>query len=216
MVARRKVIFFFVGLAILYTLFAWPNATVEEAYSRGFVKCAEWLMGVDRDAVIDGGPPDGVYGTDAIVLLYSEYDQDPQHDVRFLIANRSNGRGLQNEKTSSRHLGYMPAAVFLSLVLATPIHWKRRVFALGVGWALVHVFVAARLAMILLHKFHGEEAYCLFHWERPWSVILNVTYHLTSVVPASIYVVPLIIWITVTFRREDWDSLLSRFQQGER
>ena len=89
-----------------------------------------------------------------------------------------------------------------------------------VGGRVVGVVVgsgvgAARLALIVVRKLHGDETYCLFHWERPWSVMLNVTYHLTSVVPTSIYVVPLIIWITVTFRREDWDMLLSRFQRAE-
>ncbi len=215
MVARKKVIGFFVLLIVLYTLFAWPNPTVESAYSRGFVKCAEFLMRVDRDPPTDGGPPKGVYGTDAIVWLSSEYDKDRERDVRFLTVNRLNGRGVENEVTSSRHVGYMPAAVFLALVLATPVRWKRRVMALILGLVLVHVFVAARLAMILVHKFHGDDSYCLFHWDSPWDTVLEVAFRLTAVVPASIYVVPLIIWIAVTFRREDWETLLSRFQPGE-
>ncbi|MFH0946184.1 MAG: hypothetical protein V2A76_13370 [Planctomycetota bacterium] len=53
----------------------------------------------------------------------------------------------------SYHHGYMPFAVFLSLLLVSRVPWKGRVRPFLVGALLVHVYVACRILMALYHAY---------------------------------------------------------------
>lgn len=206
---RRSAIWFFIKVIVLYAAFAWPFPAVEAAYSRGFAAATEWVLGVDRN-----GPPGGVLGTEGIVLVYSKYETDPEHDINIVVGNTSNLQGSDKPKTSSRNLGYMPTAVLAALVLATPIAWKRRWISLVMGLLAVHLFIAMRVALVLVKLFHGDAGYCLFRWSAPWDRALEEAFRIISEVPATTYVVPLILWLAVTFRRDDWDSLVAGLQRN--
>ena len=68
-------------------------------------------------------------------------------------------------------------------------------WALLWGLTLVHAFIAVRFGFILLNIFHGDKPYALFHWGPPWDMILDESFIIIAEVPATIYVVPLMIWI---------------------
>ncbi len=211
---NRRAVTFFVGVIVLYTLFAWPWRAPAEAYSRAFASFATTVLGVEP-----GGKPEGIYGTNAVVLVYSKYDEDPERDINIVIGNLAARQSPDSitaaPHTSSRHLGFMPAAALAALVLATPISWTRRLWALLWGMLCVHMFVAGRFACILVMFFHGDRPYCLYRWDPPWDRVLAEASNIIAVVPATTYVVPLIIWIGVTFRREDWESILDRFPPAD-
>ena len=71
----------------------------------------------------------------------------------------------------------------------------------------MHVFVLLRFAFVLLESFHGSEPYCLFQLHPPWSRIFRLSFNVIAVVPATTYLVPLVIWVLVSFRRSDLAGL---------
>lgn len=66
-------------------------------------------------------------------------------------------------RTSSRYVGYGPTVVLITLVLATPILWARRGWALLWGLLLIHAFIALRLTLTLsANGFAADKPYALF------------------------------------------------------
>ena len=61
---------------------------------------------------------------------------------------------------ASRRMGYVPTAMLIGLVLATPLPWSRKVRALLWGFLLINGFVVLRVALVLLHTF-SRESICL-------------------------------------------------------
>lgn len=205
MTARKRAIWFFVRLTVLYALFAFPWQPVEAGYSRVFAMCADGLTwGCWGQS--------GIFGSDALIRVYAGFDEDAERDINIVAGNKSTGAGTDKIRTSSRHLGYMPAVVLIALILATPIPWTRKLWAVLWGLLWVHLFVLLRFALLVVMIFHGDNPYSLFHWPPPWDTVLDEGTNILTVVPATEYVVPLILWMAVTFRREDLEPLLGRFQ----
>ena len=73
----------------------------------------------------------------------------------------------------------------------------------------MHLFIVVRFGFVLLDAFHGEELHCLFHLNPPWRGAFTLLLNVIAIVPATTYMVPLVIWILVSLRREDLMALLS-------
>lgn len=112
---------------------------------------------------------------------------------------------------SARYTGYMPIAFTVSLVLATPIPWRRRVASLIIAVILAHLFILIWLALSLLDEMSNPAApFQLDQFTDIDKRILRfiVTNFVESVI-ATAYVVPIFIWIIAAFRRKDRERLLS-------
>lgn len=129
-------------------------------------------------------------------------------DVELVLTNRGTGARARMAN-SSRLIGYLPTVTLIALVLATPVSWKRRRRALLLGLALVTLFVALRMALPIRREFSNPElAPLMVH--HPGAVgrwALGVAQRAFLRAPASWFVVPILIWIGVAFRRRDWELL---------
>ena len=106
---------------------------------------------------------------------------------------------------SSRRMGYLPTIALTALVLATPIPWRRRGWALLWGILLVNGFVVVRLAVAIIQGFRNVD---LFVFSPFWNRAVDVTYDVVSISTVTSCVVPALIWLLVSFRREDWGEIL--------
>jgi hypothetical protein len=207
---RRTVLWFGVKLVAIYGLLLCPWSAFEEAYSRQFAACANYLT-------FDLWKGRGLFNSDAGVQVHSHYETDPQHDIQVACANLKNigqDGAIAISRTSSRHFGYMPVATVVALILATPIGWKRRLWALFWGITLANLFVLVRLAVLLACTFNcpvdGDVPSCYYHFSEIGTDAINVAANLAVKVPSTTYVVSLIIWALVTFRRSDLEVILGR------
>ena len=98
--------------------------------------------------------------------------------------------------------GYVPTAVLVALMLATPIAWRRKWRALALGLLLVQGFVALRVGVALLAGFSrvglGDRRLLDVSPAAVWGLkradqILAGDLHMT-------YIAPLLIWILVVVR----------------
>ncbi len=201
---RRHAVRFFVLLVGLCVLFMWPWPALEAAYGRLFARCGNRLIEA-------AGGDSGLLGTTGAAKLVADYEGDPQHDIQIgslNFAKRGEKDWLSSKRTSSRHLGYMPAVTLIALVVASPIPWRRKLWALLWGLLLVHLFVVLRFGFVLLEAFHGGEAHCLFQFDPPWEGLFRLLFNVIAVVPATTYLVALVVWIAVSFRRDDLLALV--------
>lgn len=109
---------------------------------------------------------------------------------------------------SSRQVGYLPTAVLLALIVATPIALTRRLRSLGLGIVLIHLFIALRIAVMLFWGSHKD-------WTPPtpgasvfWSKAIEAAVMFFGVGQPMGYIAPVVLWVLVSFRREDVASLL--------
>lgn len=130
----------------------------------------------------------------------SAFSAAQMHDTEMVITNPPSR--LRNPITSL-WLGYVPTALFLALLLPTPIPATRKRRALLLGLALVQLFVALRVAVLAVDVLARPTPAALFHpGPRLLDAITFTSQMITSEVFPS-YLVPIVIWALVSFRAED-------------
>jgi len=128
-------------------------------------------------------------------------------DTRVMLENRRDGKAGALE-IRSLYFGYRPMVFVIALILATPIPWGRRGRALVWGLICVTLFVGLRLWLRVTDAYCDPQMLGLYHISPFWRSLLHGVMAVLSLAPATTYLVPLIIWGLVSFRREDWASLM--------
>ena len=133
--------------------------------------------------------------------------ENPRHHTHLALRNQRT-RVESVFTVDSRLLGYKPTVFVLALVLATPIPWSRRLRALLWGVVLVNAYVALRVGVYLLATFSEGNSLALF---APGPVARSALDHVHWVVVLSFsgsLILPLPVWVLVTFRRREWQAML--------
>lgn len=179
---------FLLRFIILYLLLMIPWPGVESAFRSKFVGAGNALYGVFGE----------YYG----VRSLKEGEGSGDADVAILVPRRDIDRIL-NLNFSSREVGYLATVVTISLILATPATWCRRLQSLLCGLGLVCLFIAIRPLPLVLYTRYVDVQ------------IMSGAVQLTAVDKAIAaaakfvgigqhisYIVPIIIWIVVAVRRD--------------
>jgi hypothetical protein len=120
---------------------------------------------------------------------------------------RTRATGTFELERNTRNMGYLPTAFTAALVLATPVSWKRRAWALLWSMLLISAFVGLQLAIHLLLAFSDANALNQFAF-APWvKGLIGVALKVVVLSPVTAYIAPVFIWLLVTFRRDDWEAL---------
>ncbi len=133
-------------------------------------------------------------------------------DLQMTLGNRalvdSNGNGkAEIMGLDTRSLGWMPTALTIALILATPVPWRQRAWALFWGLILIHAFILFSLQVWIWDE---SPDVSLFDLSPFWKeVVDDLQYTLITQLGAS-FSVPILIWILVTVRRENLFGLLPR------
>jgi hypothetical protein len=129
-------------------------------------------------------------------------------DTLMVLKNRTTPGQIGMLRTSARSLGYWPTAFFLALVLAKPLPWKRKGWAVLWGLVLVHLFIALRLTLTLMKSgFAADKAYALFELSPFWTRVLARVEGVIVDNPTVSFVVATFIWFIVAFTRREWGAL---------
>lgn len=189
----KLIVVFFVRLVVCYGLLMLPWPGLEETYADLFRTGAEAVF--------------GNVGSPGAVTLVPGPPTDVTHDTDLYVRNHKTGAepGLG---ISSRYGAYVPTIFFLALIVATPLTWKRKGWALFWGLLGVHFFIGLVLLLQILYMFTGPTA--LFTLSPLWRRLLAGTVQIINVAPLTWLIVPTFIWIMVTFRRDDVGAILAR------
>jgi len=132
-------------------------------------------------------------------------------DTLLVLKNRNTPANIGFLRTSSRIIGYTPTAMLVSLILATPVHWKKRLWILFWGMFLVHLFIALRLTVYLLHSgYAADKPYAIFH---PGSLMLDVLDRGKTILadnPTFSYLASVFLWLTVWIAMQIWSTVGSK------
>jgi hypothetical protein len=168
----------------------WPG--LNQAYSRYFQSFGQWSF----DATGDSGRK---------VIFAPASGEVPELDTRVTLENTalaSSSGQVEGRRTglNTRSIGWVPTALTIALVLATPIPWGRRLGALAAGLVLIHLFIYVSL---LSWVWNESTELSLLSLSNFWKQALDeLNYELMNQLGIS-FSVPVVIWVIVAFRRTD-------------
>jgi hypothetical protein len=190
---RHPLLGFVLRFAVLYGIFLLPIPAWNDFYGDYFR-----ALGT---AIFSSGDGGRVVRFDAHELTHGF----SHLGTRITLVNRdaAGAEGKPLFKTSeldTRSIGWVPTALTAALILASPIPWKRRLWALGGGMILIHLFILFSLQSWIWDE---SPAVSLVNYSPFWKARADdLEYTLMTQLGAS-FSVPLVIWILVTFRRRD-------------
>lgn len=192
MVPRRVFMGFLWRFALLYGVLIAPWPGFNENYGRCFRRVGEWVFAREeglRLVHFEPVPAPLCRGLDTRILL-ARRDQLDAHGsgpVRYL-------------ELDTRGVGWVPTALIVALIIATPVPWRRRGGALVAGFLAVQAFVVFSVADYIWN--HSAEMGLVVHgsaWKR---VVAGLEETLITQMGAS-FVVPVLLWLLITLRRHD-------------
>ena len=181
----KRLIEFICLFAVFYGLLMAPWPGLGKAYSRLYLAGASALF--------------NSFGSKGVV--HFNQSDDAECDINVELYNQDqvdkNGQApIVQARHTSRRAGYMYIAFITALILATPISWKRRGWALFWGLILIHGFIALKLAIRILHAFTIKPL-SLFALGPFWKWILSIAHQQFIVNVTFGFVVSIFIWILV-------------------
>ena len=133
-----------------------------------------------------------------------EFEPHEAHDTRVVIVNRAlmqpDGSGpVRNLDLDSFAFTWRPVSLFLSLILASPVSWPRRLRALLVGGICLQAFLLFVLGFAIWNQSTEVSLVSLPpFWKETAENISQVLVGQLNIAA------PFLIWLVVTFRREDF------------
>jgi len=190
---RRLAAGFFLRLIVAYALLmlSWPG--VEHGYARLFRAAAQAVF--------------SDFGRDGVVRLEPRLPSNSAHDTSLIVTNRRTGSSFVLG-VSSRYFGYVPTAFLVALTISTPLPWRRRGQALAYGLLAIHGWIAVTVILLIVHGFSFSVPPLLYDLPLLPSYALAGLAQVIQVAPLNWLVVPLFIWLMVTFRRGDLAAML--------
>ena len=193
--ANRDLIRFLWRFALIFGLLILPWPGWDELYAQYFRTLGEVAFSRDgnqRLVRFEANPSPADHATLTTRLTLGN---------RELMGEDGKGRG-EIVDLDTRSLGWVPTAMTTALILATPIRWSRRGWALLWGLLVVQGFILFSLQTWIWNQEPGLSLLALPPWLK--QVVDDLQYTLVTQLGAS-FSVPVLVWLLVTFRREDWE-----------
>lgn len=124
-------------------------------------------------------------------------------DTTAVLGNAAVGRAAPIHM-SLRNLVFAPAAVMIALLLATPGTLLRRVVLGLLGVSLAGALGALRVWIALIEGFSGPHELAVYRFSDCTRTLIVVAHNSIVQPPASIFVLPLFVWLLIAFRLGDW------------
>lgn len=185
---RRPLAGFVIHLLMIYGAFCIPWPGLRQGYAALYRGAANGLF--------------GSFGSAGIVRFQPARAVQGRLDSEIVVRKRGCPTFATTQHDSIA-TGYLPTVETIALVLATPIPWRRRWKALLYGVLLANGFVALRVYVTLLHWFSVEQPWALYTPNPFGKKVLASVFEFIAVAPPCTFLMPVLIWILVTFRRDD-------------
>jgi hypothetical protein len=185
---RKALWLFLCRLVVIYVILAFPWPGLSKAYSVYFRAICRMVFSADD-------------GRRELSFEAPAEDSKRPNDTRIVIVNKElmhpDGSGpVRNVDIS---FGWLSTALLLALILATPIPWPRRGWALFWGLLGIHCFLLLFLAFCIWRE---SAEISLITLTPFWKTVVDAGRE--ALAGQANLAAPVLIWILVTFRRENW------------
>ncbi len=189
---RTKILLLFlVKATLLYTIFILLTPVLDGIYESAYRACGTFLYG----RILKTG-----------YVLYQ-----PGKEKQFTHISIANSLHVHPDGTTAvakddintREQGYLDTILLISLVLASPVPWKRRLFSLFSGIILLSGFVMLKLWLHLLAWCEHYSFLSLLNVTEASKNLIIISHDILypMIYPSLFFVVAL--WMLFTFRKDD-------------
>lgn len=194
MLRKKTLLLFLLKATVIYGLLAAPISVYDETYGKVYRKVAEVFFTKFRENGF---------------TRFREWKEPAQTHV-----NLGNSTMIRPDGTSrvaftdvnTRYLGYMPTILLISLVLASPVPWKRKLIALVAGLILVTLLVMFKQWIALLWLSEQSQWLQLTNFSGTTLKVFNFTNTIISDSASTVLYFVVAIWLLVTFRVGDFKA----------
>ncbi len=155
----------------------------------------------------------------------NNFDNKSKHDTKIIIVNKekalreakaAKARGesnvskdyFQSLTINSWNIGGLPTLFVLALILATPILWKQKLWAVLWGFLLINVFILLKMWVLLVYEANQHQQLDIFNLGGFSQNMLNSINIIFSFLGFNL-IVAILIWVLVSFRKDTWRKLVS-------
>jgi len=195
MLRSKILLLFLLKAVIIYGFFSLPFSVYDEAYGSFYRKVAGDFFSTFRET--------------GFVKFRELNDPAYTHlDIGNNALVNAEGYGTAaGVNTNTRYLGYIPTILLISLVLASPVSWRRRLIALAAGLIPVTLLIIFKQWISLLWLCEMNPWLQLTHFTTFSKTILAFTNTFISSSPSTVLYFVVAIWLLVTFRVEDFKTM---------
>jgi hypothetical protein len=129
-------------------------------------------------------------------------------DTRITVANRQqldasgSGRAVMLD-LDSHGIGWVPTALLIALIVATPVTWTRRTWALLWGLLALHAVILVSIQVYIWNQSDTTSGLDLIVLTPFWKTIVSGLEETLVTQLGASFAIPVLIWILATFRVED-------------
>jgi len=194
MLRSKTLLLFLVKAALIYGVLALPWSFYDETYGQFYRKAAASVFGKFRESGF---------------VIFDKTKEPAMAHLNIGNYKQQLPNGSFNTKAidiNTRILGYLPTVLLISLVMASPVPWRRRLIALAIGLILTMGLIFFKQWITLLWLCEKTSWLELTHFEGTAKKLLAFANEFIS---ESSFTVPYFvvgIWLLVTFRLDDLKS----------
>jgi hypothetical protein len=148
---------------------------------------------------------------DELILLKENSSKEKAGDTRLYLSNKALKVSDTDYTTAIyplklKRIGFIATAFLISLIIAAPVSWRRKLTALLIGFSIMTIFVLIKLRIIILHTYAISQSIGL---HQDPEEIKRITFwdEIFGTLNTNGYYMAILIWLVVTFRKNDWQRL---------
>jgi|GEM_PF-6359331 hypothetical protein len=103
-------------------------------------------------------------------------------------------------KVDFRTEGYIPTVIFLALMFALPLEWRRKLKPLLIGFFLITIYIIIKLNIIAFDNYNNPESAAIELTGFLGSIVYHSNKFLNLTGFSSTIVIPLVVWIVVNIK----------------
>jgi hypothetical protein len=191
MLRTKPLLFFIIKAAIIYFVLAAPFSFYDEMYGKLYRKCAVGLFY-------------NFHGNGFVRFAEGNEKSITRINVGNYDQVRSDGTGKTTfGYLNIRFLAYLPTALLISLILASPVNWKRKLQSLLIGLFLLTAFIMLLQWLHIMYLSIRAPWLNLIDYSETKKNNFNLAYKYLVEMPGFSRFLVVLIWLLVTFRIDD-------------
>ena len=196
MLQSKQIVFFFLKALVIYGLLVLP-LSFDTSYAKFYRVCGKQFFGK-------------IQGKGFVMFNESK----GKYDTRIIMGNYAqvlpNGKAAVVSRPLSVHyMGYMSTILLVSLVLATPIVWKRKLVSLIIGLVLLTLFIMFKQWIHLLFLNISNPWLRLYQFNDAQKTIIEYLYPKLADSLGTSWFVVVVIWLLISFRKDDLKMIIA-------
>lgn len=198
MQSKKPILKFLLTAALVYGFFAIPSSWIDKGYGNFYRATGKYFFSHFAGKGFSLFSP---MHESKITRIYVGNNE---------LINSDGSMEINGSEFNTRNFGYLPTLLLISLIISSPVPVKRKLFAAIGGFIIIMGWILLRQWIQILEIIAQNPWLKLYTFSETLRNFISFLYHaiVVSVSPSLTFAV--IVWLLVTFRKEDLSLIRSK------